>query len=766
MYLLKQITVVMMVLSVLQGGSSAMAAQRADAGIGQKAAATEVLSQQASHPTVPDRPAHPFLLFSRSDVTELAKRKEADPLLSRCWERLVRLAAKPDQLDSWWTQLEARAFLWQITGDESMARDAIRLLQAALERTDPRQFYRRAGFHVHAAPLRALALAWDWLYEKIPPPLRGEILAGLERWCDAVFQHTEQQWWREASYNVGAIPIGGLGLLATSIRPDSTHPMAATWYREAARRIGQNYFPLTWKASGICWEGPNYAIVGLRYAATFAEALRRAGGPDLLADSGALRAMQYLMYQWMPWGGCAPIGDNTSYGRRTFAAEYLLGMGRSGDATGLWTWREYTDQRRLDPLITYLWYPLDLERVSPADADVPTSRYFEVTRNRAGYVFSRSRWGDPDAAFFAFVTRFEKSNHQHYDMNSFLLGAFGRLFATHRSLYPYGHVDHGVDFEHNLVIVDGGGWPAHDKSNSCGDDNSTDGFLVGLAMGNFADYVRGDAKWSYRDNTILNSNPAIRAERACLFVKDGATPYLLAIDDLQYSDDEHRYDWLWHAPDAEITGGGTLADPLVISAGAGSCAIHFIEPAEPVVTVKAVESASRRHRARLQRIAAAQRGIRVRYAVVATLQKDPTARPAIRRQPVQCENDSAAAVQIELPDGNVDHMAWQSEEDRIQAGSPLTAGQLQSDGLLAMVRLREGKIVGYVLGEGTYLRWGSKTLVQAEGSTCVVAGPDGVKVFGRRRAREGLPPTEPANVRTVLPEANGRGRDAAKKPSE
>lgn len=696
--------------------------------------------------------AHPFLLFGEAETAALARRKDADPLLAECWGRLVGLADAADSRRSWARQLEARALIWRLTGDEPMGQRAVALLRWALEQVDPDEFYRSANFHSHAVPLRALALAWDWLHGRLTPAQRAEILPKLEQWCRAVFDHTQKQWWRDGSYNVGGIPVAGLGLLALSIRPDSTNPLTETWYREAARRIGQNHFPRSWKPSGICWEGPNYAIVGLRYVSVFAEAVRRAGGDDWLGSSGARHAMRYLMHQWMPQGGCAPIGDNTSYGQRTFAAEYLLGLARTRDAAGLWTWREYTDRRRLDPLITYLWYPLNVKPKPPAAAGLPASRCFEVTANRDGYVFSRARWADEAAAFFAFVTRFEPANHQHYDMNSFLLGAFGTLFATHRSLYSYGHEHHGVDFEHNLVVIDGGGWPAHDKSNSAGDDDSYDGLLVGMALAPFADYVRGDAKWSYRDTTVANSDPAIRAERTCLFVKAGPTPYLLVFDDQQYRQDDRRYDWLWHAPPLPISGAGTLADPLVISGEGGRCAIHFLQPARPDVTVADAEQTTRGRGKPLRRITVTQKGVRVRFVALATLAKGGSPRPIIAPLAVKCANPSAGAVTFSLGRGVSDTIAWQSEEDRIQLGSALSAGRLHTDGLCAMVRARGDKVLGYVLGEGTYLRWGGRTLVQARSSVCVSAGPGGTSVSGRRRARKGLPPLKAQIITLARPD--------------
>lgn len=776
------------------------------AGCSQPHASIDIVSAppRSSGLTPESLPTHPFMLFDRTDVDALVQRKDRDPLLTECWMRLETIANRPDVFDRrederrdgwgrdrWWYQLEARALIAAVTGDKDMAQRGISLLARVLKQVDPAKFYNDDvdNFLAHGAPLRALGLAWDWLYPEMTPHQRAEILAGLENWCDVCFTFTNRQWWREASYNVGAIPIGGLGILSLSIRPDSAHPDAPMWLRETARRIGQNFYPTTFKRSGICWEGPNYSIVGYQYPAVFSEALRRVGGDDHLARSGVVRTMQYQMHQWMPQGGCAPIGDNTGYGNRTFAAEYLLGIGRTRDAAGLWTWRNYARTRSVDPVITYLWYPLDLQPVSPADAKIPAAKYFEVTENRAGYFFSRTRWQDPDAAFFAFVTRYERSNHQHYDMNSFLLGAYGTLFATHEALFPYGHPNHGVDFEHNMVIVGQGGWPAHDSDGSCGDDNSTEGLLVGLATGPFADYVRGDAKWSYRDNSILIGDPAIRAERACLFVKAGLTPYMIALDDIQFSHDVQTYRWQWYAPsDVQISGAGTIADPLVMAAEKGSCALSFVGPDWPVVTVQQIQPVGRQRRPAsnqpasapasqaaasqevgvpasqvasasqpsrperfVQRIDAVQEGIRVRYAAVATLQRNESNRPALAVLPVTCESPSAGGVQIRLADRSTDLVVWQSEELYEQRGSALTSGRLQTDGLVAMVRVKDGRVTGYVLGEGTYLKWGDKVLVDAGQSVCVTADADGVEVAGSRQARRELPAAEPVGIRTFRP---------------
>jgi hypothetical protein len=704
----------------------------------------------------PSEGLHPWMLFGAGDLPALRTKAKAEPLLADCLARMQELAHDADVKNPWAT-LEARAFLWQLERQPALAERATALL-AKVAAEDPVPFYAKANFDAQAAPCRAMGLAWDWLYETLSPEQRDRIRSGLENWVRVLFEHTEKQWWREASYNVGAIPVAGYGLLALALRGESNDPAVARAYREAVRRIAHNYFTNAWRPSGICYEGPNYAIVGLRYPAVFAEALRRAGGPDLLANTGARSPMPYLMYQWMPMEGCAPIGDNTNYGRRTFAAEYLLGLRLTADRTGLWTWKTFTDTRRLDPLITYLWFPVDLAPQDPAAAGLPTSRSFEITPNRDGYVFARSAWNDPQAAFFAFVTRFDPCNHQHYDMQSILFGGRGTLFATHKLLYPYGHIHQGADFEHNHVVMAGAAWPANNLK-SCGDDNSTDNLLVGLALGCAADYTRADGKWSYRDNHVPCSNPAIRADRACLFVKSGAVPYLLVVDDIQFTDVKTDYDWLWHAPLLPITGKGTGADPLVIAAVNAECAISFVEPAAPALTVGPAENAATGPT--LNRIAVRQSGARVKYVALASVEKVAAERPKIETRPVDCRHPGAFALAVVSHDGHADLIAWQPEEDQVQKGVPLKSADLETDGLLALVRTKGERVVAYVLGEGTYLRWKGQTLVQVKpdatrsaaglDSVCVSAGPGNVQVAGRRRARENLPPCPPGNVDVYRP---------------
>jgi len=711
---------------------------------------------------------HPGLLFSAAELPGLKKRAAGGGLAGEAWQRVAERARKEAEGNGRAGKLVAMALVYQIEGDREIGRQAVGLFQSIIGEIDPVVYHKEIGedfFATDRWPI-SFAYAWDWLYEIMDEGEKAKLLQGIENWCKALYENTEASWWQEASINCGAIPVGALGLACTAIQGETRHPEFEKWFSSCIRRIQRNYFPLSWRSNGICIEGPCYAIVGYENPSQFGEALRRTGGPDILKNSGAISAMAYQMFQWMPQGGCGPIGDNTEYGRRVFAAEYLLGIGELADKPGLWTFERSTDRQRLDPVIAFLWYPEGLEPQSPGAAGVPLSRYFEITQNRAGYVYSRSEWDNEKAAWFAFVTRWENANHQHYDMNSFLFCAFGDELAAHRNVYPYDHQDHGADFEHNLVIVNQGGMPLYNRTTTCGEQASLNGLLTGLGLGHFADYVRGDARLSYQDHTDQNARPAVRADRYILFAKQGRNPYVFLVDDIQKSGLENDYHWQWYTPADTVKGAGTLSDPIVFEGMNSGCSISFIAPEAPARDFQKVRGGNPRRPLEIGLIRVHQRGVRVRYVAVAAAWEKGKAAPIVKSGPSVSGNQAALSLTVE-GDNFTDLIVWQPEEYEDGVGSSLSCGGIVTDGLLAMVRTdRSGLVTGYALGEGRKLSYGGKTLVEAVESISVSA--DSLQVFasGKRRARENLPPL-PAEGRVWLPGVKARlfADDRPVKPS-
>jgi hypothetical protein len=365
--------------------------------------------------------------------------------------------------------------------------------------------------------------------------------------------------------------------------------------------------------------------------------------------------------------------------------------------------------------------------VSTGDVGWPTSYYFEITPNRAGYVYSRSEWDNERAHYFAFTTRYAGANHQHYDMNSFLFHVFGEEFGTHRNIYTYRHPDHGADIEHNIVVVDGGGWPSNDRINSAGDDCSTNGLMGAVGLGHLADYVRGDARESYRDNSVAGSCPAIRADRTCLFVKQGSNPYLFIADDIQQSENTHNYDWQWYSFDSNVTGSGSLTDPFLIEGENADCGVMFLEPLKPVSSFEIVQGTQRRRALEMGLIKVRLRGSRVRFVALAAGWEKNGRPPSVLPGPEVTGNPEAVSLEIS-GDGFSDLLIWQPEEVPDAPAPEIRCGELTCQGYLALIRRDDSrKVTGYVLAEGGHLSAGEDALVVSEETVSVSA--DGLRVW-------------------------------------
>ncbi len=425
-------------------------------------------------------------------------------------------------------------------------------------------------------------------------------------------------------------------------------------------------------------------------------------------------------------GGCGPVGDNTNYGRRVFQSIYLHGIRELSDAAGLWTFENFTDFGRIDPILIFLFYPDGLTPASPGNLDLRTSFYFEIDRNRAGNVFARSEWDSDQAAWFNFVTRYSEANHTHYDMNSFLFTAFGEPFATHDNIYLSSGEHHGADFEHNIVVIDEGGMPV--------------------------------------------------ADRSVLFVKQGPNPYIVVADDIQKDSAQHDYHWQWFTPARSITGAGSLAKPFVIEGENARCKIAFLAPETPSHDFQVVKGGYKRRPIELGLLRVNRKAVRTTYLAVAAAWRKGAQQPVIRQGPpvettaataasttaASAANNGAANAATSKPasiptsiiiegEGFRDQIVWR-RNDTADTNLPIiTAGKLQTDALMALVRTDPaGAVTGYLIGDGKTLTYNGQTLAQGPRPFSVSAEEKRTFATGPRRSNQALPP-HPAQGQIWLP---------------
>ena len=127
---------------------------------------------------------------------------------AEAWRRVLGLSAGDQSIryeGDWEAQrLTAMALFFQVTADREKGRAAVRHFLEILQEKDAASFYEEVDsnfFETEHWP-KAFAYAWDWLYEVMTPDEREEILSYLEEWCKALYEHTEDWWWRDASYSI------------------------------------------------------------------------------------------------------------------------------------------------------------------------------------------------------------------------------------------------------------------------------------------------------------------------------------------------------------------------------------------------------------------------------------------------------------------------------------------------------------------------------------------------------------------------------------
>ena len=221
--------------------------------------------QQVSQPVyrVVESGTHPGILFSAEELPALRRSAEGRGMAAEAYGKVVELAnAKVEDEKRPGRKLTAMALVYQIEQDRAMGRNAVDLMMKIIREIDPVIFYEEhEDLFEHDYWPMALGFAWDWLYHVMDDQERAQALAGIENWCKALYEHTEKQWWRGASYNCGAIPVGALGIACVAIQAETGHPELDKWFTSAIRRIQQNFFPTAWRESGIFCRARGFAFI-------------------------------------------------------------------------------------------------------------------------------------------------------------------------------------------------------------------------------------------------------------------------------------------------------------------------------------------------------------------------------------------------------------------------------------------------------------------------------------------------------------------------
>lgn len=268
----------------------------------------------------------------------------------------------------------------------------------------------------------AVAIGYDWLYNKMDQPSRDQIKAGLIKLGlnEGKKAYASNAWWAKVDHNWNQVCNSGLTIGALAIA-ETDPDIALNIVTKAIE-----YLPYALKSygpDGVWGEGPGYWGYATDYTAYGISALQTALGSDF--NLTKLPGMNLTGY--FPIYSAGPTG-------------YMLNYADAGEKSKLgaphpdfWLAGVFGNNHFSDFVI---------DQLSNATANVFDAIWFRPYANSAakrdldkffdGVValyFSRSSWTDANALWVGLKAGYNKVNHAHLDLGNFELDALGVRWA-------------------------------------------------------------------------------------------------------------------------------------------------------------------------------------------------------------------------------------------------------------------------------------------------------------------------------------------------
>ena len=288
----------------------------------------------------------------------------------------------------------------------------------------------------------AMAIGYDWLYDKLSDASRAKIRSAIVDKGVALPFNSRYKGWVKSHNNWGQVCHGGLTAGALAVLEDE-RDLAARTVHNALHNV--TYSMAAYAPNGSYPEGPGYWSYGTSYNVLLIAVLESVIGTDFgltkapgfnvtgqflslttgpsgqsfnYADGGSGRETQPSLF-WFASGYDRPDWLGGEYERVTRDVERMKGSSGSG---------------RLFPLVL-LWMRNNKET---SDIRVPLHWSSE---GETPITVHRSSWTDPKAVFLGVKAGSPSANHGQMDTGSFVLDADGVRWAMDLGVEGY----HGIE---------------------------------------------------------------------------------------------------------------------------------------------------------------------------------------------------------------------------------------------------------------------------------------------------------------------------------
>ncbi len=400
---------------------------------------------------------HPRLLTDAAELAALRRKSGADPLRASLAEAVVHQADLLQDVPPVTRTLQGRRLLGQsrrcvkrvftlsmayhLTGEPRYVARCEKEMLAAARFSD----WNPSHFLDVAEMTFALAIGYDWLFDRLDEAGRREIGEAIVAKGVALPFETRHRGWTKARNNWGQVCHGGLTAGALAVMEDEPD-LAARTVHNAIHNV--TYSMAAYAPKGSYPEGPGYWSYGTSYNVLLVGVMESALGTDF----GLCRAPGFALTGGFPSLACGPSGLFFNYadggsGRRVQPAlfwlasrfdrpDWLLDERDRLEATvsQIARGRSTSSGSRLLPAIL-LWMD-----GLPEDPEIRMPLHWS-SEGETPVTVHRTSWTDPNATYVGFKGGSPSGSHGQMDVGSFVLDACGVRWALDLGAEGY----HGIE---------------------------------------------------------------------------------------------------------------------------------------------------------------------------------------------------------------------------------------------------------------------------------------------------------------------------------
>jgi hypothetical protein len=323
------------------------------------------------------------------------------------------------------------SYAYRMTGDEKYVARAEKELVAVCDFQD----WNPTHFLDVAEMSMAVAIGYDWLYEKLSESTRTKVRKAIVEKALSAARNDKYDSFYTAINNWNQVCNAGMVMGALAIY-DEEPALAKAMIEKSVKSVPlamQSYGP-----DGAYPEGYSYWGYGTGFQVTMMAALESALGSDykLSENKSFMRSPYYMLMMTAPTGLCYNYGDSGSKpvfqpAMYWFAAKindpsilfheqkYLLNLSSSSGLGGL--------------LPNVLIFSKDLEVKA---TEVPKMNFWVSGGNKPLFIY-RSGWNDKNDAYLGVVGGAANISHGHMDAGAFVYEKNGVRWAVELGLQSY-----------------------------------------------------------------------------------------------------------------------------------------------------------------------------------------------------------------------------------------------------------------------------------------------------------------------------------------